>query len=692
MKTQRKVKSMVLYKRLMGYLKPHKWRLVVVAVCTVIVSFLGVVNYAALLPVIEIFFGTAQKKAQKISMKLAERPTGEERTVVREAEGSEKTPLATVPPEGEQETTTAGSLLRQRQPKFLERLAEHHAWAKKLNDQYTKFKEKRDEVKTWFYSYASSRENRFRILVIICMFFVLVELLKFLFTYLSEYTASRVGLTVIRDLKAQIYRHVLSLDMNFFTQRTTGHLMTRISGDIGGISQALMVVFTKDLQAPVNLLFTLLFLFVLNPKLTLYSLVFVPVTILLVRYFGKKVRKLSRKERKKITSINSAMQEILGGIKIVKAFRMEDYEMNRFDVENKKHFDYLLRRKKVKIVTSPLMDVLGALAVVFVILVGGYLVEFTATIDSAKFFLYLVLLTRLYRPVKNIEKSNEDIQEGLANAERIFALLDTKPKIVEAADAVDIPPVQESVAFRDVWFQYVTGHPVLRGINLEIRAGTVVAFVGPSGAGKSTLVSMIPRFYDPMRGAIELDGVDLRKVSLDSLRGQIGIVSQESILFNDTVRSNIAYGQISIDEEKVIEAAKAAHIHDFVMSLPRGYDTVVGEGGARVSGGQRQRLTIARALYKDPAILIFDEAMSSLDTESERLIQKAIDRLLEGRTTVMIAHRLSTIMHADEIIVMNHGEIVERGSHFDLIAMNGLYAHLCKQQFHLAEVGTGSSG
>jgi subfamily B ATP-binding cassette protein MsbA len=293
--------------------------------------------------------------------------------------------------------------------------------------------------------------------------------------------------------------------------------------------------------------------------------------------------------------------------------------------------------------------------------------------------------------VKILQKANEQIQEGLANAERIFDLLDTKPKILEASDAVSISPLREGIRFENVWFHYVKGSSVLRNINLEIKARKVVAFVGPSGAGKSTLISLIPRFYDPAEGSILIDGLDVRRVTFDSLRAQIGIVSQESILFNDTVQSNIAYGQTEIDKEKVIEAAKAAHIHDFIMSLPQGYDTVVGERGARVSGGQRQRLTIARALYKDPAILIFDEATSSLDSESEALIQKAIVKLLENRTTLMIAHRLSTIMHADEIIVMNRGEIVERGTHYELMAMNGLYAHLCRQQFRFAEVGTGGS-
>jgi subfamily B ATP-binding cassette protein MsbA len=676
MKSRRKANSIALYKRLLAYLLPHRYKLFIVVVCTVVVSFLSVVNWAAFLPAIEIFFGTAEDKGERIVQKAARSGTEEQGTVATSDQESSK--------------TLAASALERKQ-KLLERLAEKYAWAAAINRQYDKFKEKRTEIKQAFYRYAASKSGRINILLAICGFIIMIELLKFLFTYLSEYTASRVGLTIIRDLKAKIYRHVLDLDMSFFSQKTTGHLMTRISGDINGVSQAMMLLFTKVTQAPIKLVFTLGFLFILNVRLTLYALLFVPATIFAVRFFGTKVRKLSRKERKKITSINSAMMEILSGIKIVKAFRMEDYEMEKFDVENKKHFDYLLRRKRVKIITSPFMDVLGAVGVAFIILVGSYLIEFTATIDSAKFFLYLFVLTRIYSPVKEIEKANEDIQEGLANAERIFALLDTKRQIVEAPDAVDIPTIRENIVFRDVWFQYVLGHPVLRNINLEIKGGTVVAFVGPSGAGKSTLVSLIPRFYDPMRGSIEIDGVDLRKVTLDSLRGQIGIVSQESVLFNDTVRSNIAYGQRDIDDEKVVEAAKAAHIHDFIMSLPRGYDSVIGERGTRVSGGERQRLTIARALYKDPAILMFDEATSSLDTESERLIQKAVDKLLEGRTTLMIAHRLSTIMHADEIVVMNRGEIVERGTHYELMALNGLYAHLCKQQFHFAEVGTGGS-
>jgi subfamily B ATP-binding cassette protein MsbA len=479
--------------------------------------------------------------------------------------------------------------------------------------------------------------------------------------------------------------------MNFFAKKTTGHLMTRISGDVNGVGRSLTVVFTKVMQAPMNLAFALAFLFILNARLTFYSLIFIPATVLAISYFSRKIRKLSRKERKKITSINSAMQEILSGVKIVKAFRMEEYEMNKFNKENIKHFDYILRRKKVKIITSPFMDVLGALAVVSIIIIGAYLVEFTATINSSRFLLYLFVLTRIYRPVKNLQKANEDIQEGLANAERIFEILDTKRVVTEAPDALNIPPVSKAIEFRNVWFEYVMGQPVLININLNIKAGKVYAFVGPSGAGKSTLISMIPRFYDPMKGVIEIDSTDLKNVSLDSLRGQIGIVSQESILFNDTIRNNIAYGQAEIEDAKAIEAAKAAQIHDFITSLPNGYDTVIGERGTRISGGQRQRLTIARALYKDPAILIFDEATSSLDSESEALIQKAIIKLLENRTTLMIAHRLSTIMHADEIIVMDRGEIVEQGTHYELVAMNGLYAHLCKQQFRHAPVASGGS-
>lgn len=518
-------------------------------------------------------------------------------------------------------------------------------------------------------------------LAFIGVIILIIEVLKFLLTFTSDYTTNYVGLSIIKNLKFDLYEHIINSDMSFLESKTTGHLMTRISGDVSGVRDSLMIVCDKILDSPIRIFSLLALLLYMNYKMTLIIFIFIPLTSFIIVRFGRSVRKVSKKERRKVADIGSTMQEILGGVRIVKAFRMEHYELERFREQNDKHFEYLLKRRRVRILSDPMMDLLGTTAVVVILLIGGYFVRYTKAMSSSEFFVFLYALSRLYAPIKKISNANNEIQTGLAHAERIFQILDTKSKVVESPNAVSIPSLTYNIVFENVTFEYKQGVPVLKNISFTIGKGKRVAIVGRSGAGKTTIASLIPRFYDPTEGRILIDGTDIREATFDSLRGQIGIVTQEGVLFDDTIRNNIAYGRKDETEERIIAAAKAANAHDFIMAFPEQYDTKIGERGLKLSGGQRQRLTIARAILKDPAILILDEATSSLDSESEMIIQAAIDKLIENRTTIIIAHRLSTIMNADEILLLDKGRVIERGSHNDLIAHGGVYTRLCEFQF-----------
>jgi subfamily B ATP-binding cassette protein MsbA len=469
--------------------------------------------------------------------------------------------------------------------------------------------------------------------------------------------------------------------MAFFGKTKMGQILSRLTYDV----EQLRVLVAKELGKVVSSVFeflaTLSGAVIISWKLTVVAFVVVPVTM---GIWGPLIRKLKRRDRRVLDSaaeVNAHIQETLTGIRLVKSSSTEEYERNRFHDLTLRFYERFLRSERLRALASPITEMLSAVGTVILLWYGARLVLVSGELTGPKFIGFLILSMKLYSPVKYLAKFPALIQPGLVGAERIFEFLDAPIDIRDPEGAKPFPGLREEIGFREVSFEYRPGEPVLSDVSFRVPRGSVVALVGPSGAGKTTLLDLLARFYEVTAGSISIDGTDIREFPLKGLRGALGIVSQETILFHDTVRANIAYGSANPTDEEIERAAVAAHAHGFISRLPRGYDTVVGERGTELSGGQRQRLAIARAILRDPPILVFDEATSALDTESERLVQEAIDRLLEGRTVFVIAHRLSTIQRADQILVLDGGRLVETGTHRSLLDQGGLYRHLYELQF-----------
>jgi subfamily B ATP-binding cassette protein MsbA len=516
-------------------------------------------------------------------------------------------------------------------------------------------------------------------LVWIAVAVIVIFFLKGAGSYGQTVLMSMIGQRIITDMRRDLYSHIQKQPLSFFTKSPTGVLISRITNDVTLIQGAVSEAVTSLVKDSFTIVGLVVVVFYQDWKLAILAMTVFPLTIYPIAQFSRKMRSIANRTQVTMGSLTSLLQETISGNRIVKAFGMEHYENERFAKENERLFKLTMKSVSIRAVSSPFMEFLGGIGIAAVIFYGGSQVIRGASTPGT-FMSFITALLLLYEPIKRLTNVNNTIQQGLAGAERIYEVINTVPEILNKKNAVPLPRISKAIEIRDVSFRYEDTF-VLRDINLNIRAGEVVAFVGMSGGGKTTLVNLIPRFYDVTEGQILIDGMDIRDVTIESLRAQIGIVTQQTILFNDTVRNNIAYGDIKKSEDEIIAAAKAANAHDFITKLPNGYETVIGESGIKLSGGERQRISIARALLKDAPILILDEATSSLDTEAEIEVQEALDQLMKSRTTLVIAHRLSTIRNADRIVALVEGRIVEDGTHESLLARKGEYYKLYKLQF-----------
>ncbi len=511
-----------------------------------------------------------------------------------------------------------------------------------------------------------------------------IYLLKALFDFAQAYLMNGVGQRVIRDIRDHLYKHIQSLSLSFFTKHPTGTLMSRVLNDVSLMQSAVTDAVTGIIKDAFTGIFLIGVVIYRDWALAIVALVVFPLAFWPIARFGRKIRRTTITTQEVAGRLTEHLHETISGAKLVKSFGAEKYEVGRFAARNADLYRLYMKMVKVNAAVAPLSETFAGIGAAAVIFYGGYSVV-SGSSTPGNFFSFMTALFMLYEPVKRLSRVNNVVQQGIAAAGRVFEVIDTLPEIREKEGAPELPPIRKGIDFDHVGFRYNTeGEDILKDLSLHVPAGTMVAIVGSSGAGKTTLVDLIPRFYDPQRGAIRIDGTDIRDVTVSSLRARIGIVSQHTILFNDTIRSNIAYGVPDASQESIEEAARQANAHSFITKFPEGYDTVVGEQGLKLSGGERQRLAIARALLKNAPILILDEATSALDSESESVVQEALDILMRGRTTLVIAHRLSTVRNADMIIVVEDGRIVESGRHAALLEHGGLYRRLVERQVLLA--------
>ncbi len=526
------------------------------------------------------------------------------------------------------------------------------------------------------------RDTPVKTLEILCLTILGVFILKNIFLYLKNISIAFVQTRLITEVRNKLYIHIHKLPLEFFNKKRSGELTSILVNDVQNMQDAFATSFQKLFVEPINILTFTVLLFIISWKLALLSMIIVPFTGMTIILIGRSIRRKSKRTQVQIAGIMDIINETLSSIRIVKAFVMEKYEVQRFLKENEKYFRLLFRRARLRYIASPITETIGVIIGVTLLWFGGLEVLSQKGITAEDFIRFIFLLFSTLGPIKSLGNVNIRLQTGIASAERVFHIMDTRSSIVDCPNAIQKKEFSSNIKFSHVYFNYsIEDLPVLEDISFEIQKGDVFAMVGPSGAGKSTIADLIPRFYDVNKGEITIDGIDIRKITINSLRGLMGIVSQETVLFNDTVARNIAYGLSDIPTERIIAAAKAANALEFIERMPEGINTVIGERGVKLSGGQRQRLSIARALLKNPPILILDEATSSLDTESEKLVQHAIENLMEDRTVLVIAHRLSTVKNADQIVVLDKGKIVQTGTHQELIKTAGLYKDLYDIQF-----------
>lgn len=508
---------------------------------------------------------------------------------------------------------------------------------------------------------------------------VVVFALRGFFVYGQTYLMSYVSQKVVIDLREALFRHFQRLSVSYFDRSRTGKVLSYMTNDVGALQGALAQNVIELSTESLTLIGSLIAMFYLHWQLALLTLITVPLVAQAMKLFGAKLRKASGTMQQRAAEITSVLQEMIVSIRLIRLFVREEYETGRFIRENDNNFAAQMKAAQLSATLTPVIEFLAAIAVTVIIWYGGREV-ISGNLTSGSLIAFLVYAVNISNPVKRLGNVYGSIQRAVAAAERVFDVLDTLPEIEDAPGAQDLPTIQGNVSFDNVSFEYRDGEAALKNLSIEIPAGQILAIVGPSGAGKSTIANLLPRFYDPQSGVIRIEGIDIRDITVRSLREQIAMVPQETILFNASIYENILYGRLDASQEDVVAAAQAANAHDFILQLPEGYDTQIGERGCQLSGGQRQRIAIARAILKNPRILILDEATSALDAESERIVQDALDKLMVGRTTFVIAHRLSTIQRADKILVMEKGRMIECGRHADLLDAGGLYCKLYSLQ------------
>ncbi len=532
----------------------------------------------------------------------------------------------------------------------------------------------------WFMSSLIASGGKYHALVFMCLLLLAAFFFRNLGRFFACYFMANVRVGAVHDLRRDVYNKILILPLSFYHSRKKGDTLARITTDVQEVEVSILNYLEMLIKDPLTILFYFAFMITLSPKLTLFVLIVLPLAGLIIGKVGKMLKKESKEGQTKLAGIISTVEETISGLRIIKAFNALRYSSDKFEEQNGNYTKVLRGIHRKRDMSSPMSEFLSSAVVILVLWFGGKLILGGGNhIDAGSFISYIVVFSQIISPAKSFSQGYYNVQKGIASAERIFEILDAEEVITEKENALEIKDFNDCIEYKDVHFSYGKDE-VLKGIDLKIPKGKFVALVGESGGGKSTMADLLPRFYEVGEGAVCIDRHDIRDYKISDLRGLMGIVSQDTILFNDTVFNNIAFGMENISKEKVIEAAKIANAHEFIMALEQGYDTRIGDRGMNLSGGQRQRLSIARAVLKNPPILILDEATSSLDTESERLVQDALSKVMSQRTSIVIAHRLSTIQHADEIVVLQKGQIIERGKHDELIAIGGVYKKLTDLQ------------
>jgi subfamily B ATP-binding cassette protein MsbA len=615
------------YLRLLGYLRPYKARLAAALGCMVIYATMSGISLGLVAPFMKVLF--------------EQHPT-----VTAGASASARPSAAAVSP-------TNGAERLAGWPEPMRRVAEH-----------------------WLL-----RARPIVALERLCVFILVILLFKNLSDYAQAFLMVSVEQAAIRDIRTELFEHLHALPMLFFHSRRTGMLVSRNTNDLEYLRASLAAGISNLVKDSLTVIACLVWMFVASWQLALISFIVLPPVALALTSLGRKMRKRSTQAQERMADVTSLLHETIVGARIVKAFGMERYESERFQRANERFYQAYVRLRRVSAAARPMSEFAVVVVAVAMLWLGGRQIFERHELAPQQFVLFVTALLSTISPVKSLSEVNANIQQGIAAARRVFDLLDTPPAMPDRPGAVRLPTFRDVIRYDNVSFAYNAGEMVLDGVSFEIRQGEVVALVGSSGAGKSTAMDLLPRFQDPTAGRITWDGTDLRDVSMASLRAQLGIVTQETILFHDTVRHNIAYGRMDASDAEIREAARAAFAHDWIERLPQGYDTIVGERGTRLSGGERQRLAIARALLRNPPILLLDEATSALDTESERMVQAALERLMRNRTVLVIAHRLSTVQHADRIVVLERGRVAALGTHAQLLAHDGLYRRLYELQF-----------